>query len=182
MKKLLHLYNLGHEPFPHIGKGGLGYHLPQYRLRGGKLGFVYDPLTNRHELVDVVEGDDEDSIARHKTIEDLMQQEEQRQPTKGDDSYIRDDEGEIVGRIEHLDEKEYENKEEDQDTKHLRSQLHQLSMRETNSIPGIIELIQDLGLKNYSQYKLKDEKINALLKEPPSVRYKIEESLKKNKK
>ena len=34
MKKLLHLYNLGHNPFPHIGKGGLGYHLPQYRLKG----------------------------------------------------------------------------------------------------------------------------------------------------
>jgi hypothetical protein len=37
MKKLLHLYNLGHNPFPHIGKGGLGYHLPQYRLRGEAL-------------------------------------------------------------------------------------------------------------------------------------------------
>ena len=34
MKKLLHLYNYGHNPFPHIGKGGLGYHLPQYRKRG----------------------------------------------------------------------------------------------------------------------------------------------------
>jgi len=34
MKKLLHLYNIGHNPFPRIGKGGLGYHLPQYRLKG----------------------------------------------------------------------------------------------------------------------------------------------------
>ena len=37
MKKLLHLYNYGHNPFPKIGRGGLGYHLQQYRLRGGML-------------------------------------------------------------------------------------------------------------------------------------------------
>jgi hypothetical protein len=30
LKKLLYLYNDGHNPFPNIGKGGLGYHLPQY--------------------------------------------------------------------------------------------------------------------------------------------------------
>lgn len=34
MKKLLHLYNYGHNPFPKLGKGGLGYHLPQYRIKG----------------------------------------------------------------------------------------------------------------------------------------------------
>ena len=34
MKKLLHLYNYGHNPFPKNGKGGLGYHLPQYRIKG----------------------------------------------------------------------------------------------------------------------------------------------------
>jgi hypothetical protein len=34
MKKLLHLYNYGHNPFPHLGKGGLGYHLP-HTGRGG---------------------------------------------------------------------------------------------------------------------------------------------------
>ena len=181
MKKLLHLYNLGHDPFPHIGKGGLGYHLPQYRLRGGKLGFVYDPLTNRHELVDVIEGDDEDSIARHKIIEDLMQQEEAKNPTKGDDSYIRDDEGKIMAKIIDVDEEEIKNKEEDQDTKHLRSQLNQLPKAGTNSIPGLIELTQNLGLKNYSKFN-KGEYINALLKEPPSIRYKIEENLKTNEK
>jgi hypothetical protein len=30
LKKLLYLYNDGHNPFPKLGKGGLGYHLPQY--------------------------------------------------------------------------------------------------------------------------------------------------------
>jgi hypothetical protein len=34
MKKLLHLYNYGHNPFPKIGRGGLGYHLPQYKIKG----------------------------------------------------------------------------------------------------------------------------------------------------
>jgi len=33
LKKLLYLYNDGHNPFPKLGKGGLGYHLPQYRKR-----------------------------------------------------------------------------------------------------------------------------------------------------
>jgi hypothetical protein len=33
-KNLLYLYNDGHNPFPHLGKGGLGYKLPQYRLHG----------------------------------------------------------------------------------------------------------------------------------------------------
>ena len=27
LKKLLYLYNDGHNPFPHMGRGGLGYHL-----------------------------------------------------------------------------------------------------------------------------------------------------------
>jgi hypothetical protein len=39
LKKLLYLYNDGHNPFPHLkGKGGLGYHLPQYRMKGGMFG------------------------------------------------------------------------------------------------------------------------------------------------
>ena len=33
LKRLLYLYNDGHNPFPKLGKGGLGYHLPQYRKR-----------------------------------------------------------------------------------------------------------------------------------------------------
>jgi hypothetical protein len=35
LRKLLYLYNDGHNPFPNMkGKGGLGYHLPQYELKG----------------------------------------------------------------------------------------------------------------------------------------------------
>ena len=39
LKKLLYLYNDGHNPFPKLGKGGLGYHLPQYKnkIHGGTL-------------------------------------------------------------------------------------------------------------------------------------------------
>jgi hypothetical protein len=47
MKKLLHLYNLGHDPFPHIGKGGLGYHLPQYKKRGE--GLHLNKYTGKYE-------------------------------------------------------------------------------------------------------------------------------------
>jgi hypothetical protein len=43
MKKLLHLYNYGHNPFPKLGRGGLGYHLPQYKLRGDGLHFITNP-------------------------------------------------------------------------------------------------------------------------------------------
>jgi len=34
LKKLLYLYNDGHNPFPHMGQGGLGYHLPNHKLVG----------------------------------------------------------------------------------------------------------------------------------------------------
>jgi hypothetical protein len=39
LKNLLYLYNDGHNPFPKLGKGGLGYHLPQYKqtIKGGTL-------------------------------------------------------------------------------------------------------------------------------------------------
>jgi hypothetical protein len=34
-----YLYNDGHNPFPYLpkGRGGLGYHLPQYKIKGGAL-------------------------------------------------------------------------------------------------------------------------------------------------
>jgi hypothetical protein len=55
MKKLLHLYNIGHNPFPTLGRGGLGYHpnnsglgyhLPQFRqtIHGDGLEFIGDEL------------------------------------------------------------------------------------------------------------------------------------------
>jgi len=44
LKKLLYLYNDGHNPFPKLGKGGLGYHLPQYKKRGKGLKWVGDEL------------------------------------------------------------------------------------------------------------------------------------------
>eukprot|EP00918_Siedleckia_nematoides_P101769 GHVU01222359.1.p1 GENE.GHVU01222359.1~~GHVU01222359.1.p1 ORF type:complete len:354 (+),score=58.59 GHVU01222359.1:1873-2934(+) len=40
-KNLLYLYNDGHNPFPHLGKGGLGYKLPK-RKRGRGLEFRQD--------------------------------------------------------------------------------------------------------------------------------------------
>jgi len=57
LKKLLYLYNDGHNPFPHLkGEGGLGYHLPQYRMKGGSGGeYEYDPA------VDEEDGGEEDT-------------------------------------------------------------------------------------------------------------------------
>ena len=61
MKKLLHLYNYGHNPFPTLGKGGLGYHLPQYhkRMIGGTLKIddegnpiEYDELDENFLIID----------------------------------------------------------------------------------------------------------------------------------
>jgi TusA-related sulfurtransferase len=72
MKKLLHLYNLGHDPFPHIGKGGLGYHLPQYRLKGGKLVFQTDPKTGRADLVEKI---DEDKKYNFNEVKSSMERE-----------------------------------------------------------------------------------------------------------
>lgn len=51
LNKLLYLYNDGHNPFPKLGKGGLGYHLPQYRKRGNGLvwngnDLIYTPDAN----------------------------------------------------------------------------------------------------------------------------------------
>lgn len=37
MDEILKLYNDGHNPFPHLGKGGLGYHLPRHHLIGKAL-------------------------------------------------------------------------------------------------------------------------------------------------
>ena len=42
LRKLLYLYNDGHNPFPNMkGKGGLGYHLPQYELKGKGINRYY---------------------------------------------------------------------------------------------------------------------------------------------
>jgi hypothetical protein len=46
LKKLLYLYNDGHNPFPKLGKGGLGYHLPQYKIRGGAVSYNADGTMN----------------------------------------------------------------------------------------------------------------------------------------
>jgi hypothetical protein len=48
LKKLLYLYNDGHNPFPKLGKGGLGYHLPQYKkkIHGGAVSYNEDGTMN----------------------------------------------------------------------------------------------------------------------------------------
>lgn len=63
LKKLLYLYNDGHNPFPSMGQGGLGYHIPQYRLRGK--GKSHRPFTesdsDEEEVLESKEQDIEDS-------------------------------------------------------------------------------------------------------------------------
>lgn len=68
MKKLLHLYNIGHNPFPTFGRGGLGYHpnnsglgyhLPQYRKRmHGEALHVYKNEDGTNEIIDDMNNDD----------------------------------------------------------------------------------------------------------------------------
>jgi hypothetical protein len=75
MKKLLHLYNYGHNPFPKLGRGGLGYHLPQYKIKGGKITIGEDGLIND-------DGDDENPFfIQNDQIEGI---------------YSRDDEGRVT--------------------------------------------------------------------------------------
>ena len=82
MKKLLHLYNIGHNPFPnigkgglgyHIGKGGLGYHLPQYRKTIHGCGRTGDKLNyeSDSEEKEVVNGNKEEEEVVQKTQEEL---------------------------------------------------------------------------------------------------------------
>lgn len=79
MKKLLHLYNIDHNPFPnvgrgglgyHLGKGGLGYHLPQYRKTihgGGRTGDESNYGSDSEEVV--VNGNKEEEEVEQKTQE-----------------------------------------------------------------------------------------------------------------
>ena len=62
LKKLLYLYNDGHNPFPHTGKGGLGYHLPHEKLIGGRL-IRYVDENDRTDILDEYDdGDSDDEI------------------------------------------------------------------------------------------------------------------------
>jgi len=66
LKRLLYLYNDGHNPFPKLGKGGLGYHLPQYRKRmhgesvvhlgGGDYSYFNDDLDYEYDQTGFIEG------------------------------------------------------------------------------------------------------------------------------
>lgn len=58
MKKLLHLYNYGHIPFPKLGRGGLGYHLPQYKIRGKGI----DKKQNKAGDITITEDSDNESV------------------------------------------------------------------------------------------------------------------------
>jgi hypothetical protein len=77
MKKLLHLYNYGHNPFPKLGKGGLGYHLPQYKLKGrgfdlDELQFVPDTHMSQTEAEERNQIINDDPLV-HEKLEDLKQ-------------------------------------------------------------------------------------------------------------
>jgi len=59
LKRLLYLYNDGHNPFPKLGKGGLGYHLPQYKKRiHGEALHIFTNDNGDHEIID--DGNDDD--------------------------------------------------------------------------------------------------------------------------
>jgi hypothetical protein len=59
LKRLLYLYNDGHNPFPKLNSGGLGYHLPQYRKRmHGEALHIFTNDDGEHEVID--DGNDDD--------------------------------------------------------------------------------------------------------------------------
>jgi len=77
MKNLLHLYNYGHNPFPKLGRGGLGYHLPQYKQRGrgfdlDELKFVPDSSMTETEAKERNQIINDDPLVQEK-LEDLKQ-------------------------------------------------------------------------------------------------------------
>lgn len=54
LKKLLYLYNDGHNPFPSMGRGGLGYHLPNYPkvMHGDGFNIIRDENGNYIKTID----------------------------------------------------------------------------------------------------------------------------------
>ena len=62
LKRLLYLYNDGHNPFPKLNSGGLGYHLPQYRKRmHGEA--IHRLVDEDGELIDEFDDDNSDDDA-----------------------------------------------------------------------------------------------------------------------
>jgi hypothetical protein len=107
LKKLLYLYNDGYNPFPHMGRGGLGYHLPGVPKvihgEGGE-GGGYESETdkrlehisemiklliseiNTHETPEVKHGDIKDEILMQKA-EDVIEGIDERLNEKENNAY-----------------------------------------------------------------------------------------------
>jgi hypothetical protein len=177
MKKLLHLYNYGHNPFPKIGRGGLGYHLPQYKLRG--LG-IFRTFNEDGDMVDEYEIRDGDPTIYDQYLND-------------DDEDDEDDDHEVpieVGKYEHdpetgvyyyhLDPDIYEDYEpeyshleyEDTEHKYTKEERNDLKSIEkekyrkllsTKTASELNDLLIEQGLKK-SHYKNNPQRIEALVK------------------
>ena len=190
MKKLLHLYNYGHNPFPKLGRGGLGYHLPQYKLKGrgfdlDELKFVPDLIMTQHEADERNQKLLEDPLVQEK-LEDLKQP-IIRPLTKIDD-YIehlesldptyeyKPDEEEFEDYITNIQQKppSYGNEE-------LRGILERNNMKDREGEVGLVNIAKQLNINTTKKTRpqlidliIKSDKrqeLKKILKESPTSFY-----------
>jgi len=81
LKQLLYLYNDGHNPFPSMGQGGLGYHLPQYRKRmHGEALHIYKNADGSFEVIDDYNYEDKNIYSNEEGLpRGLVDEEETKQ-------------------------------------------------------------------------------------------------------
>jgi len=140
LKNLLHLYNDGHNPFPNMGKGGLGYHLPQYRKMVNGDGFNLDTL----QFDPDEEMTQEEADRRNKNIKSDIEQYRTEYPDNSDskseedftfDELITDPDE----RLERTPNEFYDDR--------LRSVLNGHNLKDNKYNKGLTTLVDTLNLK-----------------------------------
>jgi hypothetical protein len=171
LKKLLYLYNDGHNPFPNMkGHGGLGYHLPQYRLVGGMV----------HGGVEEHKGSDEEDEEDYEENEESDVDEEEE-----DDDFILEipfqyeDPRETFGPNAHGPDFEAYKKEYDKYIKLMEDETGQQISSDyydeeaiNDTIKNVINLLKDENITRYT--KLEDyqkDVIDNYLKKNLTIEY-----------
>jgi len=191
LKRLLYLYNDGHNPFPKLGKGGLGYHLPQYKKRmHGDGVYARENDAKDIEYVDdmnpdnvwfygingnktLLYDDDGDRLAI-KPLENKIIHEDRYYDPNNDsgrkkindlheyNQYYKDEDGEKYIKRDYDDELLYD-------------QLHY-----GYSNVELSNMLQRLGYKNAGKLS-KEEKVFTLLEADKDIRTKIKKLISENK-
>jgi hypothetical protein len=191
LKRLLYLYNDGHVPFPKLGKGGLGYHLPQYKKRMHGDG-VYARENDANDIEYVDDMDSENvwfyDINGNKTLlydddGDRLDIEPLQNKIIHEDRYY--DPNNDFGRKKLNDLQEYNQYYDDEDGEEyikrdyddelLYDQLHH-GFKDTE----LTSILKSLGYKNASKLT-KEEKVFTLLEPNKDIRTKIKKIISENK-